>query len=114
MPGGPISAAVGYQSRNDKYSKTYFGRGTCRRHLDRQRNRERASSGARTFDAMFIELAVPVLDNLELELAVRREEFSTGQTSTDPKYGVTYAPLDWLTLRATAGDAFIAPTLSNY
>lgn len=113
FPGGPIGAALGYQFRDDKYMNipseeemagvTWIG----------SPNRERASSGARTIDAYFAEFAVPLLDNLELELAVRREEFSTGQTSTDPKYGITYAPLDWLTLRATAGDAFIAPTLEQ-
>ncbi len=113
LPGGPIGAAVGYQFRDDKYLNipseeelagvTWIG----------SENRERASSGSRTIDAYFAEFSLPVLDNLELELAVRREEFSTGQTSTDPKYGITYAPLDWLTLRATAGDAFIAPTLEQ-
>ena len=113
LPGGPIGAAVGYQFRDDKYMNipseeelagvTWIG----------SENRERTSYGARTIDAYFAEFALPVLDNLELELAVRREEFSTGQTSTDPKYGITFAPLDWLTLRATAGDAFIAPTLEQ-
>jgi hypothetical protein len=71
------------------------------------------TSGSREVDAYFMELAVPVLSNLELELAVRQEKFSTGQKSTDPKYGITYAPTEWLTLRATKGDAFIAPTLEQ-
>ena len=44
---------------------------------------------------------------------MRREEFSTGQTSTDPKYGITYSPLEWLTLRATQSEAFIAPSLEQ-
>ena len=113
LPGGPIGSAVGYQFRDDKYlnipseeelaGDTWIG----------SENKESASSGSRTIDAVFAELALPVLDNLQLELAVRREEFSTGQTSTDPKYGITYAPLDWLTLRATSSSAFIAPTLEQ-
>ena len=113
LPGGPIGAAVGYQFRDDKYLNipaeeemagvTWIG----------SANRERASSGSRNIDAYFAEFALPVLDNLEVELAVRREEFSTGQSATVPEYGVTFAPLDWLTLRATAGEAFIAPTLEQ-
>lgn len=113
LPGGPVGAAVGYQRRDTKYTNTpalveiagdaWIG-GT---------EKENITSGSREIDAWFAELAIPVLDNLEVELAVRREEFSTGQVSTDPKYGVTYAPFEWLTLRATQGDAFIAPTLEQ-
>ena len=113
LPGGPIGAAVGYQFRDDKYLNipseeelagvTWIG----------SSNRERASSGSRNIDAYFAEFALPVLDNLEVELAVRHESFSTGQTATVPEYGVTFAPLDWLTFRATAGEAFIAPTLEQ-
>ena len=113
LPGGPIGAAVGYQFRDDKYLNipseeelagvTWIG----------SPNREKASSGSRNIDSYFAEFALPVLDNVEVELAVRREEFSTGQSATVPEYGITFAPLDWLTLRATAGEAFIAPTLEQ-
>ncbi|MBL4574424.1 MAG: TonB-dependent receptor, partial [Gammaproteobacteria bacterium] len=113
LPGGPISAAVGYQFRDDKYTNqpsvteiaadTWIG-GT---------EGEVVTTGSREVDAFFLELSVPLLSNLELELAVRREEFSTGQSSTDPKFGISYAATDWLTLRATQGDAFIAPDLED-
>ena len=113
LPGGPIGAAVGYQYRETSFRNTpsvvelkgdtWIG-GTAP---------EIITSGTREVDSFFAELAVPVLDNLLLELAVRQEEFSTGQSSTDPKYGFTYAPTDWLNLRGTMGEAFIAPTLSQ-
>ena len=113
LPGGPIGAAVGYQLRQESFMNmpsavelmgdTWIG-GT---------EPEVITSGSRDIDSFFAELAIPVLDNLEIEAAVRREEFSTGQASTDPKFGVTYAPTSWLTLRGTTGDAFIAPTLSQ-
>ena len=113
FPGGPVNAAVGYQFRDDKFTNTpsavelagdtWIG-GTAK---------EVITSGSREVDAYFAEFSIPVLSNLELELAVRREEFSTGQSATTPKYGLTYAATDWLTLRATQGDAFIAPSLTN-
>ncbi len=113
LPGGAIGAAVGYQLRQDSFTNipsavelmgdTWIG-GT---------EPEVITSGSRDVDSFFAELAIPVLDNLEIEAAVRREEFSTGQSSTDPKIGVTFAPTDWLTVRGTTGDAFIAPTLSQ-
>jgi len=113
LPGGPIGAAIGYQYRDDNYINVPAEEEIAGVTWIGSSNRESVSRGSREIDAFFAELALPILDNLELELAVRHEEFSTGQTSTDPKYGITYAPTDWLNLRATAGDAFIAPTLEQ-
>src|SRR5690606_17187677 len=70
-------------------------------------------SGKRDVDSWFLELSIPLLDNLELQTAVRNEKYSTGQSSTDPKYGLVYTPFDRLTLRASAGTSFIAPTLDQ-
>ncbi|MCI5106137.1 MAG: TonB-dependent receptor [Pseudomonadales bacterium] len=113
LPGGPVGVAVGYQFRDDSYTNipseeeiagiTWIG-GT---------DRESLTSGDREVDAFFAEFAIPVLSNLEIEAAVRNESFSTGQESTDPKFGVTWQATDWLTLRATQGEAFIAPSLED-
>lgn len=113
LPGGPIAAAIGYQWRNNKFTNTPSAVELAGDTWIGGTEKETVTSGTREVDAYFLELSVPVLSNLELELAVRREEFSTGQESTDPKYGLTWAATDWLTLRATQGDAFIAPTLEQ-
>ena len=113
LPGGPISAAIGYQNRKDKFTNTPSAVELAGDTWIGGTEKEVVTSGARDVDAYFMELSVPVLTNLEVELAVRREEFSTGQAATTPKYGLTYAATDWLTLRATKGDAFIAPSLTN-
>lgn len=109
LPGGPIGVAVGYQRREDSYEETppaniidgdqFIGEQVF------------PFSNSREVNAWFAEFAVPLLDNLELSAAVRNEDFSSGQSSTDPKLGLTYQPSDWLTLRATWGESFIAPTL---
>lgn len=110
LPGGPISAAIGYQSRQESYKNTPAAVGQSGNAWIGQGDLEPIVSGGRDVDAFFAEFAVPVLPTLEVELAVRREEFSSGQESTDPKYGVTWAATDWLSFRATHGEAFIAPT----
>ena len=113
LPGGPIGAAVGYQWRDDKYTNTpsiHEIRGDT---WIGSPIPETITSGSREVDAYFVELAIPLLTNLEIEAAVRTEDFSTGQKSTDPKFGVTWAATDWLSLRATTGDAFIAPSISQ-
>lgn len=111
LPGGEIGAAVGYQRREDRFNNTpslhsltgdvFIG------------TQLYPTSDGRTVDAFFAELAMPVLDNLELQAAVRNEDYSTGQKSTDPKFGLIYLPTDWLSVRATAGTSFIAPSLNQ-
>ncbi|MGJ8688870.1 MAG: TonB-dependent receptor domain-containing protein [Gammaproteobacteria bacterium] len=113
LPGGPVGAALGYQWRNDKYTNTPSAVELAGDTWIGGTEKEQITTGSREVDAFFMELAMPLLSNLELEVAVRSEEFSTGQKSTDPKFGLTYAATDWLTLRATQGDAFIAPSLEQ-
>jgi outer membrane receptor protein involved in Fe transport len=113
LPGGPVGVAVGYQFRDDSYTNvpslveiagdTWIG----------SADKEIITEGDRETDAYFAEFSIPVLSTLEVSAAVRREEFSTGQESTDPKYGLTWQATDWLTLRATQGSAFIAPSLEQ-
>ncbi len=113
LPGGPIGMAFGYQHRDDTYKSTPANVEIAGDAWIGSTVKEDITAGNREVDAYFGELAIPLLSNLELEIAVRREDFSTDQESSDPKYGITWAPFNWLTLRATDGDAFIAPTVSQ-
>ena len=113
LPGGPIGAAVGYQWRDDSYTNTPSHAELAGDTWIGGTEQETITTGNREVDSYFVELSVPVLPTVEVELAVRNESFSTGQESTDPKFGVTWAATDWLTLRATQGDAFIAPSLQD-
>ncbi|MEZ5526898.1 MAG: TonB-dependent receptor [Gammaproteobacteria bacterium] len=113
LPGGPIGAAIGYQRRENKYTNTPSVTELRGDTWIGAPFPEDITTGSREVDAYFVELAIPVLPSVEVEAAVRREEFSTGQKSTDPKVGVTWVAADWLTLRATTGDAFIAPSLTQ-
>jgi iron complex outermembrane receptor protein len=111
LPGGPVAAAVGYQRRSDRFNDipslhsltgdVFIG------------TRLFPTSDGRSVDAYFVEVSAPLLSNLELQLAVRDESYSSGQGSTDPKYGLVYTPMDRLTLRASAGSSFIAPSLNQ-
>ena len=111
LPGGPIGAAVGYQRRDetDKNVPTTH-----------QQQNDRLNSIAalptkfsRTSDSFFAEFSLPLLANLEISASVRDEQFSTGQGDVVSKFGITYSPADWVTLRATQGEAFIVPTLNQ-
>jgi len=111
LPGGNIGMAVGYQRREN----TFDDRPEAYRINDDQfiGAAEIPNHGSRYSDSFFLELAIPVLDNLELSAAVRDEDYETGQNSTDPKYGIVYSPFQNLSLRASKGTSFIAPSLGQ-
>lgn len=113
LPGGPIGAAIGYQFRDDNFTDTPSQVALAGDTWIGSADQQVIVSGAREVDAYFAEFSIPVLSTLEISAAVRREEFSTGEASTDPKYGITWQATDWLTLRATQGSAFIAPALDE-
>ncbi len=65
-------------------------------------------------NALFAEFALPILDNLEAQLAVRWEDYGgeTGDT-IDPKLSLRWQATDWLALRGSAGSTFRGPTPLN-
>jgi len=70
-----------------------------------------ASAGGRDQTSLFVELAVPLTDDLEMQLALRREDYSDFGTNTSPKIAFRWAPTDDITVRASWGEAFRAPSL---
>lgn len=60
--------------------------------------------------ALFGEVRLPILESLEADIAVRREEYAgeIGST-TNPRVSLRWEPLDWLVFRGSAGTTFRAP-----
>lgn len=111
LPGGPIGMALGAQRRSNGFE---FIPSSLQQAGDFYNGQQDfRDSKSRNVDAWFIEVSIPVLDNLEFSAATRDETYSTGQSSSDPKFGVVYSPFEWVTLRATKGTAFIAPGLND-
>jgi iron complex outermembrane receptor protein len=60
--------------------------------------------------AAFGELNFPILDNLEVNVAVRYEDYFGGVGgTTNPKVSAKWQALDWLAFRGSAGTTFRAP-----
>ena len=64
--------------------------------------------------AVFGEVQIPVLDTLEVNLALRYEDYGglTGST-LDPKASFRFEPIPWLVLRGSASTTFRGPLPSN-
>jgi outer membrane receptor protein involved in Fe transport len=109
LPGGAIAAAVGYQRRDETDEDVPPAGDIGNDQLIG--NQELPQTVNRFSNSWFAEFSFPLLNQLELTAAVRDESFSTGQGAVVDKYGLIYSPADWITFRATSGEAFIVPTL---
>ena len=109
LPAGPVAIAVGAQYRND----------SLRSDFDDIANADGFGfligsgdfSGSVDVYALFAEVNVPVLDWLDVNAAVRFEDFGGAVGSTvDPKVSLLIRPFDGLSLRGTYSTSFRAPT----
>ena len=71
------------------------------------------SAGTREVGAVFAESVVPLAENLELNLAVRYDDYSDFGSATTPKVALRYNPIEDLVLRASWGEGFRAPSMSD-
>jgi iron complex outermembrane receptor protein len=110
LPGGAAGLAIGGQTRAEEAVVDYddftqSGRAAFR-------GRSLSGSGERRVNAGFVELDLPVLPRVDVQLAARYEDYGEF-TTTDPKLGLNWRATDWLTLRASASSAFKAPSLQQ-
>jgi outer membrane receptor protein involved in Fe transport len=55
---------------------------------------------------------IPLVNRLELNLSARNERYSDFGNTTKPKVGLNWKPVDWLMLRASYNEGFMAPSLA--
>jgi outer membrane receptor protein involved in Fe transport len=67
--------------------------------------------GSRDVWAGFAEARGPIVPTLDAQIAVRHENTDGDFSSTDPKLGLTWSPLNWVRARGTYGTAFRAPSI---
>jgi iron complex outermembrane recepter protein len=108
LPAGPASIAVGFDVRQETYQ---FSDGSVS---------AEPTNGApfdpefpkvkRDINAVFAELAIPVVKGLEASLAVRTDHYSDFGNTTNPKVSLRWNPVEQLLVRASANTGFRAPS----
>ena len=68
-------------------------------------------SGSRDVVSLFAEMQFPVTDSINVQAALRSEDFSDYGSSTVGKLALGWEVVDWLDFRASASTAFRAPNL---
>lgn len=108
LPGGPLGLAIGGEFRRESISDrpdpvaqsgNVIGQGIT------------ATDGSRNSASVYGELRLPILKNLEAQVAARYDHYSDYGNSTTPKVGLKYTPTDQIALRANYGRGFRAPSL---
>ena len=106
---GPVNLAVGGDFRRDEMPDTGIA-------VNRVRDLSREVTSG------FAELQVPLIapenriafaNSLNLSLAARHERYSDYGTTTNPRIGLTWSPIQALSFRATWGTSFRAPTMTD-
>ena len=72
-----------------------------------------STEGSRQTQAAFIELDMPILKSLDLDISDREDRYSDFGRTNNAKVSVRYQPASFLTFRGTASTGFRAPTLFN-
>lgn len=110
LPGGDLRVALGVEHRTEyTFTDLLTGQAATPRSV--------ADDGSRNVDAFFGEMFVPVLGGpgpeLSLSLALRHENYSDFGSTTNPKVGITFVPVDGLTFKGSYGTSFRAPTFTE-
>lgn len=108
MSGGPVSLFIGAEHRNEKYSDQYDSLSEAGQIGGSAGN---SAAGTRDITSLYFETLLPVLDNLEVSIAGRWDDYSDYGDDFSPKISVRFQPMDNLTLRASYGEGFRAPSL---
>jgi iron complex outermembrane recepter protein len=110
LPGGPIGFAAGLEYRREnrvatpdvlKTTGEIVGYGAA------------GSDGDRNVFSAFAELRLPILKNLEVQLAGRTDRYSDYGRSSIPKIGAAWAVSPSFKLRGTYAEGFRAPSLTE-
>ncbi|MEJ7807218.1 MAG: TonB-dependent receptor, partial [Telluria sp.] len=72
-----------------------------------------ATDDSRKVYSVFTELNLPFTKALEVQLAVRHDDYSQVGSTTNPKIGIRWQPTSTLLMRASANTGFRAPSLSD-
>lgn len=110
LPGGTVGVAIGGQTRKETRKVGVDGATQAGRWGFF--GKRSPGEGSRKIDAIFAELFLPWTLDLDMQFALRYEDYGRF-TTTDPKIGINWRMTDDLSLRMSASTAFRAPSLAH-
>ncbi len=107
LPAGPLAVAVGFDIRKENYR--------FKEDQDTQppilgvTAPSSLNAVSRDIKAVYGELQIPVIKNLDVQLAVRYDKYSDFGSTTNPKVAARWAPIPQLAFRSSYSTGFHAP-----
>jgi iron complex outermembrane receptor protein len=108
LPAGPVGAAFGAEYREESIEDLPSAASGAGNLIG---SGGTSSEGNRQGKALFAEVSVPVIKQIELKGAVRWDDYSDFSDSTIFTVGATFRPVDSILLRSTYSEGFKAPSL---
>jgi iron complex outermembrane receptor protein len=108
MAHGPLGLAAGVELRHEDYNDhsdavlitgDVLGRGAT------------VATGKRDITSGYVEMSIPAMKNVEVQVAGRTDRYSDYGSSQTPKLGIRWTPSQALLLRATYSQGFRAPSI---
>lgn len=114
LPGGTMYAAAGFELREEQYNFNGDTR-TIQPEvfLAPFDNQNALIPKSRTVNALYLEVMLPLIENMELTLAARRDEYSGFGPTTNPKVSFKYKPIQPLLLRGSYNTGFRVPSFNQ-
>jgi iron complex outermembrane receptor protein len=110
LPAGPLGFAIGGELRRDKATyivdRALASQASSSGYADAQDQR-----GSRNIGALFSEVNVPVIKDLEVNVAARYDHYNDVGDSFTPKVAVRWQPTRQVLVRGSFNRGFRAPTL---
>ncbi|MES2898096.1 MAG: TonB-dependent receptor [Pseudomonadota bacterium] len=116
LEGGDMAIAVGAEARRERTTFTPSAlllsnniagdRGTGTASLS-------ATDDSRSVWSVFSELNIPLTKKLEVQLALRHDDYNQVGATTNPKIGVRWMPANNVVIRGSANTGFRAPSLAD-
>jgi iron complex outermembrane receptor protein len=111
LPAGPLAVAVGVQMLRERLQQAadpVLASGDVL-----NANSAASLSGSQNVQAVFAEAAVPLLQSLDVDIAVRYDHYDDFGSTANPKVSFRWQPVSTLLLRASAGTGFLAPSIQG-
>jgi iron complex outermembrane recepter protein len=113
LPGGAVSLAVGGQVREEKFDNTVYpiDGGVVPTHSQEVSRHVTSSYGELMIPIFGRDNSLPFVKELRVDLSGRYDHYSDFGSTKNPKFGLSWTPMNDLTLHGTYARSFQAPTL---
>ena len=110
LPAGSLALAVGVSGWKEQFDQA-SGPALASGDLTGYGGNILGVTQSRNVGALYAELGVPIMKNLEGTIAVRYDHYSDFGSTTNPKVSLRWQPMKELVLRGSYGTGFMAPNL---